>query len=189
MILEGIVTTLDCEERVNVAPMGPDVDQEMSSFLLKPFKTSTTYQNLKREPCGVFNVVDDVFLLAKAAIGKLVSPPPTAKAHQVHGVLLEQACRWYEFEIVDCDDSQDRSIMRAQVVHAGRLRDFFGFQRAKHAVLEAAILATRVHMLESKTILAEYERLKVPIEKTAGDQEREAFDLLFEYVADYYTQN
>ena len=34
-------------------------------------------------------------------------------------------------------------------------REFFGFNRAKHAVLEAAILATRVELLPADEILSE----------------------------------
>ena len=70
----------------------------------------------------------------------------------------------------------------ARVVHSGRLRDFFGFNRAKHAVVEAAILATRIHLLPRDEILAEFARLKTPVEKTAGPQEIEAFALLERYV-------
>ncbi|MFN0050617.1 MAG: DUF447 domain-containing protein, partial [Planctomycetales bacterium] len=68
--------------------------------------------------------------------------------------------------------------------HCGRLRDFFGFHRARHAVLEGAILATRVHLLSPGEIQSEFDRLKTIVHKTAGPREREAFDMLREYVAD-----
>lgn len=184
MILEGIVTSCDKSGTVNVAPMGPVVDASMASLLLRPYKTSNTYRNLKERRCGVFHVVDDVLLLARAAIGDLPATPPTFAAKKVDGVVLESACRWYEFEIERFDDTEERTSLQARVVHAGRLRDFFGFNRAKHAVLEATILATRLDFLSREEVLRQFEALRVAVEKTAGPAEREAFALLERYVGD-----
>jgi hypothetical protein len=68
--------------------------------------------------------------------------------------------------------------LRAEVVHVHRLRDFFGFNRAMFAVLEAAILATRRHLLPRADIEKEYERLAVLVQKTGGPREHEAFEVL-----------
>ncbi|MDA1163962.1 MAG: DUF447 family protein [Planctomycetota bacterium] len=182
MILEGIVTTQNRAGDVNVAPMGPIVDESMQSFVLRPFQTSTTFQNLKLHPFGVLHVVDDVLLLARAAISQLHETPETFAALTIPARVLKSACRWYEFRIVSLDDSQDRTRINARVVHAGRLRDFFGFNRAKHAVLEAAILATRIHILPACEIHSQFNALRSPVEKTAGADERAAFQLLDDYV-------
>jgi hypothetical protein len=184
MILEGIVTTLDAAGTINVAPMGPIVDESMNSLRLRPFQTSRTFHNLQRARCGVFHVIDDVLLLAHAAIGRLDETPPTMPAEVVPGAVLTQACRWYEFRIEAIDDSRDRAELTARVVHAGRLRDFFGFNRAKHAVLEAAILATRTQLIPREEIRRQFALLKVAVDKTAGPREREAFALLERYVAE-----
>ena len=184
MILEGIVTTLNARGEVNIAPMGPLVDASMTTLLLRPFKTSTTWQNLQLLPCGVFHVVDDVLLLARAAIGRLEQLPEMFPAEKVNGMVLAGACRWYEFEIDQADNSQERSSLQARVLHCGRLRDFFGFHRARHAVLEAAILATRVHLLPPAEIAAQLTALEIPVQKTAGPDEREAFALLKAYIRD-----
>jgi hypothetical protein len=184
MILEGIVTTLDAAGLLNVAPMGPHVDESMTVLRLRPFKTSQTYRNLAIAPCGVFHVVDNVLLLARAAVGLLEEQPPVFPAEKVKGFVIADACRWYEFEIERCDDSQDRADLRARVVHAGRLRDCFGFNRAKHAVVEAAILATRTHLIPRETILTQFATLKIAVEKTGGPQEFEAFAILEQFVRD-----
>jgi hypothetical protein len=181
MILEGLVTTRDAAGTLNVAPMGPIVDEAMTSLILRPFKTSTTYRNLCTHPQGVFHVVDDVLLLAKAAIGKLDTLPPTFSATHVQGDVLQDACRWYEFEIAFRDDHEDRTRLEAKVVHVGRLRDVFGFNRAKHAVLEAAILATRIHLIPREELERQFAALAIPVEKTAGPREREAFAVLREF--------
>jgi len=162
--------------------MGPIVDESMSTLRLRPFKTSQTYRNLKERPHGVLHVVDDALLLARAAINVWGSAPATFPAERVNGVVLEDACRWYEFEISEFDDAGERTDLVAKVVHVGRRRDFFGFNRAKHAVVEAAILATRLHLLGRDEILRQFELLRIPVEKTAGPREIEAFQLLESYV-------
>ena len=73
--------------------------------------------------------------------------------------------------------------LTAEVVHAGRLRDFFGFNRAKHAVVEAAILATRVAFLPRQEIETDYRKLAVLVQKTGGPRELEAFAFLEQFVA------
>ena len=95
---------------------------------------------------------------------------------------MEDCCRFHEFEVRRLDDSSERTTIEAEVVGSGRKRDFFGFNRGKHAGVEAAILATRTAFLPAEEILGEFERLAVWVEKTGGAQEREAFAFLDEYV-------
>lgn len=178
MILEGLVTTISPDGRINLAPMGPIVDESLTTLHLRPFQTSQTYRNLKQHPQGVFHITDDVLLIAQAAIGKLPALPELFPAERVRGWVIRSACRWYEFEVERFDDATERTNLHARVVHTGRLRDFLGFNRAKHAVLEAAILATRIHLLPRDELLRQFEALRSPVEKTAGPQEREAFALL-----------
>ncbi len=167
VILEGIVTTLDPAGVLNVAPMGPRVEPDMRRFVLRPYKTSTTYRNLKAHGEGVFHVTDDVLMLAQGAIGR-VEEAPTRPAEVVRGRILTDACRCYEFRVTEIDDREDRTTIHVETVAQGRFRDFFGLNRAKHAVVEAAILATRTEFLSLTSILAEYRKLAVLVEKTGG---------------------
>jgi hypothetical protein len=185
MILEGIVTTIAADGTVNIAPMGPAVDDsaELLRFCLRPFPTAQTYRNLRACGAGVLHVTDDVLLLAQAALGAVNPLPVLTPAACVHGWVLAGACRYYEFRVVSCDDSEPRARIEAEVVHHGRLRDFFGFNRAKHAVVEAAILATRTHLLPLHEVEAEFQKLGVLVAKTGGAQEHEAFALLGQHVA------
>jgi hypothetical protein len=190
MILEGLVTTLAPDGAVNLAPMGPRVEFRVSAdgalgldrFVLRPFRTARTDVNLSAHPEGVLHVTDDVLLLARAALGAVEPPPAFVPALVVRGWVLEDCCRWYEFRITEREESEERSRLTAEVVHAGRVRDFFGLNRAKHAVVEAAILATRTALLPSDEIAAEFRRLAPLVEKTGGDAEKEAFALLGEHV-------
>src|SRR5262249_46081552 len=122
-------------------------------------------------------------LLARAALGALEPLPPLQPARCVKGFVLEDACRAYEFRVTDWDESGERVGITAEVVYAQTRRDFFGFNRAKHAVVEAAILGTPTDFLPLDEIEAEYRKLAVLVEKTGGDQERAAFAFLQEYVA------
>jgi hypothetical protein len=183
MILEGIVTTVSPEGTLNIAPMGPRVDGDMKRLHLRLFAGSQTRRNLKSVGAGVFHVIDDVLLLARSAVGRVEPPPPTMPATAVRGHILLDACRFYEFRVGDWDDSAERAEIEALVVASGRLRDFFGFNRAKHAVVEAAILATRTHLLPAAEIAAAMARLTSWVEKTGGPREREAFRFLQDHLA------
>jgi hypothetical protein len=183
MILEGIVTSLSADGDINIAPMGPEVGAAMDRFVLKPFRTAQTYRNLKAHGEGVLHVTDDVLLLARSALGAIEPLPPLVPAHRVRGWVLADACRYYEFQVRSLNDRDDRTRIEAEVVHSGRIRDFFGFNRAKHAVVEAAILATRTDFLPLDDIAAEYGRLAVLVAKTGGDAEKEAMSFLQAHVA------
>src|SRR5713226_8936472 len=175
MILEGIVTTVSAAGEINIAPMGPRVEPTMERLLLKPFRTSRTYRNLREHPEGVFHITDDVLLLAQAAIGGVAPLPPLVPAGRVRGHVLRDCCRYYEFRADSIDDREERCQIDAVVLNSGRVRDFFGFNRAKHAVVEAAILATRVDFLPLEEIEAEFRELHILVDKTGGDQEQQAF--------------
>jgi hypothetical protein len=182
LILEGIVTTLNADGEVNISPMGPIVDEGMQRLVFRPFPTSKTFANLKATGQGVFHVTDDVELLARAAVGTVTPVPEFLMPTQIEGRILADACRWYAFRVCSCDESSQRAEMIAEVVEHGRIRDFFGFNRAMHAVLEAAILATRVHLLPLDEIQRDFARLAVMVQKTGGPREHRAFEFLEQYV-------
>jgi hypothetical protein len=187
MILEGIVTTVSEQGVVNIAPMGPEVDSDrdpaaLRTFVLKPFRTARTYVNLKAHPEGVLHVSDDVLLLARAAIGTVEPLPPLEPARAVRGWVLPDAVRFFEFRVVVWDDSSERTRLTAEVLHVGRGRDWFGFNRARHAVVEAAILATRIGLLPREQIEEEFRRLAPLVTKTGGPREHEAFELLQQHI-------
>ena len=161
--------------------MGPRVSEEMERIVLRPYSSSTTYLNLKRTGQGVFHVTDDVEMLARAALSEPFEAE-TVQAQRVDGQVLLGACRWYEFRVTELQDQQERTTIECEVLHQGRWRDFFGFNRAKHAVVEAAILATRTAFIPLGEILRQFEELEIIVEKTAGPAERRAFAFLKEYI-------
>ena len=182
MIVENIVTTLSADGVVNCAPMGVewDPDRPPDAIVLKPFLETATYRNVVATRCAVVNVIDDVRVFARAAISN--PEYATVPAAVVRGVVLADVCAWRELEVRSIDSTPPRSRITTEVVHRGSRRDFIGFNRARHAVLETAIYATRTHMLARDFLLGELERLQVIVDKTAGPREAEAMALLADYI-------
>jgi hypothetical protein len=178
VIIETIVTSMAADGSINFAPMGVEWGDEI--IVLKPFLETTTFRNLRESRAAVVNLTDDVMLFAQGAIS---SPQlPWRPAAVVRGAVLEAACSWREIEVATIDDAPPRSRIEGRVVHTGRIREFLGFNRARHAVLEAAILATRTHLIPAEQIREEYARLQVVVDKTAGPREKEAMAFLTDYV-------
>ena len=178
MIIETIVTSTGPSGSINFAPMG--VEWQDDALVLKPFLETTTFRNVSSGHAAVVNLTDDVMLFARAAL----SDPqfPSFPAVVVRGVVLEAACSWREVEVVSVDDTPPRSRIVTRVVHRGFRREFIGFNRARNAVLEATILATRTHLLPMEQIREELARLQVIVDKTAGPREQEAMAFVTEYV-------
>ena len=178
MIIESIVTTVDAEGRVNCAPMGVEWGDDV--IILKPFLDTATYRNVVATEAAVVNLIDDARVFARAAISN--PEYPTKPATVIRGVVLADGCSWRELTVRTIDSTPPRSRIEMTVVHRGVTREFIGFNRARHAVLEAAIYATRVHLLSREFIESEMTRLQVIVDKTAGPDEREAMALLADYI-------
>ncbi len=178
MIVESIVTTLGEDGAVNCAPMGVEWDEE--TIVLKPFLDTATYRNVQATGAAVVNLIDDVRVFARGAISN--PSYETVPATAVRGVVLADCCSWRELAVRSIDSGPPRSRIEMAVVHRGVRREFIGFNRAQHAVLEAAIYATRLHLLPRAFVDGELARLQVIVDKTAGPREREAMALLTEYI-------
>jgi hypothetical protein len=178
VILETIVTSVAEDGTVNCAPMG--VEWGAHTIILKPFLETATYRNVVATGAAVVNLIDDVRVFARAAIAN--PQYPTVPAIVVPGVVLADCCSWREVEVRSIDSTPPRSRIDAAVVHHGMRREFIGFNRARHAVLEAAIYATRLHLLPRAFVESELARLQLIVDKTADAPELEAMALLTEHV-------
>ena len=175
MILETIVTTVAADGTVNCAPMG--VEWGDDRIVLKPFLDTATYRNVLAVRAAVVNLVDDVRVFARAAISN-PSYPTVPAPRRCAACGWRTAARGASSRCVAIDSTPPRSRIEAGVVHRGVRREFIGFNRAAHAVLEAAIYATRLHLLPPEFVESELARLQVIVDKTAGPDELEAMALL-----------
>jgi uncharacterized protein len=178
MIVETVTTTINADGTVNCAAMGVEWGDE--TIVIKPYRATRTLRNLKARGAAVVNLTDDILLFAQAALDD--PHPPTRPATSVQGAVLADACSWREVAVDSIDATGPRARVTTRVVGRGTGREFVGFNRACHAVLEASILASRVRRLPAEEIRAELERLAVLVDKTAGARERAAMDCVRAYV-------
>jgi uncharacterized protein len=178
-IVETITTTINPDGTVNCAAMGVEWGDE--TIVIKPYLSTRTLRNLRATGAAVVNLTDDILLFTQAALGD--PRPATRPTATIDGAVLADACSWREVTVEAIDVSGPRARVTTHVVGRGDGREFLGFNRARHAVLEASILASRTRMLPAAEIRAELERLQVPVDKTAGPREREAMELVRRHVS------
>lgn len=184
IILETIITTINPDHTVHIAPMG--IREEEGCVVIAPFKPSTTLENLERSGCAVINMTDDVRIFAGCLTGR--RDWPTVPAEVIEGRRLKAALSHIEVEVKHCKEDEHRPKFYCEVKHRETHLPFTGFNRAKAAVLEAAVLVSRLHMLSASKVDTEIEYLRIAIDKTAGDQEREAWKWLMERIQEFREQ-
>jgi hypothetical protein len=181
MIRECIVTTQSRAGIVHIAPLG--LIEEGEHLVIAPFRPSLTLDNLRENPAAVANYTDDVLVFAGCLTGR--RDWPTRPAAKVAGAVLEQALAHAELRVVSIVEDAVRPRFLCEVVHEETHAPFRGFNRARAAVIEAAILVSRLHMLPADKIDREIAYLRIAIDKTAGPRERQAWDWLMEKVAEH----
>jgi hypothetical protein len=180
MIIEGLLTSTNSDGSPHVAPMGPVVDPTLKSWTLRPFQTTTTFGNLRRSGVCVFHIIDDVVPLVQTAL----SLPSQLQFEEIQegGWRIKSACHWFCLETVQWDVSHERAEVQLQVRTQQVQRPFWGWNRAKHAVIEATIMATRIHLTGAQAVREEILRLEQTVRKTAGPRELQAWAILSDYV-------
>jgi uncharacterized protein len=181
MIRETIVSSVDAEGAVHVAPIGIHVRGEW--IIVAPFRPSTTLNNMLVHGCAVVNYCDDVRLFAGCVTGR--SLWPTLPATILRGVRLEGALAHAEVKLERVADDELRPQLYCRAVHEETHSPFKGFNRAQAAVVEAAILVSRLDRLPKEKIDAELEYLTIAVDKTAGPVEREAWGWIIEHILNY----
>lgn len=178
VIYETVVTTVDAAGRPHVAPMG--VRYQDNHIVLMPFKPSATHDNITTTGHAVLNVVTDVRVFAGCVTGR--RDWPTQPATQIAGVRLGCALGHVELRLARRIDDAQRPVLHMARVHEATHSTFPGFNRAQAAVIEAAVLVSRLHMLEPQKVTNEMTYLQIAIDKTADAPTREAWGWLLEAV-------
>lgn len=177
-IHEVIVTTINADGTAHHAPMG--ISEVNGYFQIKPFKPSTTYDNLMRNRVCSINYTDDVRVFAGALTGH--RQWPTLPCREVDCLYLQDALSHSEIAIQNVDDDDPRACFYGVVEHEQQHGLFRGYNRAQSAVIEAAILVSRLSMLPEQKIRDEIDYLMIGMQKTAGDREWEAWGWLMSKV-------
>jgi hypothetical protein len=182
MIRETIVTTINAAGEVHIAPLGIIADEQ--GWIIAPFRPSATLENLKATPFAVANCTDDVRIFAGCLTGR--------RAFELEPIAefpiprLRAALSHIELEAVRMDDDDLRPRFFCRVGAVRMHAPYMGFNRAQAAVIEAAILVSRLNFLSRQKIEAEMAYLEIAIAKTAGSAEQEAWTWLKAKIADFY---
>lgn len=179
LILETVVTTRSSDGGVHLVPFG--LIQDGKDWILAPFRPSPTILNLEASPFFAASSPRDVRVIAGAVTGR--RHWRTLPCAVIPGVRLAESFGHAEFEVIAVEADDTRPRYRGRMVHSESHTPFIGYNRAQAAVLEAAILSTRLHMLEPEKILTEMRYHAIAISKTAGPAEREAWDWIEDKVA------
>jgi hypothetical protein len=185
-LIETVVTTTGRDGMVNCAAMGVRWGEEELVFW--PFDNTRTLRNLRFRGEAVVHVTDDVLLFVEAALGH--PRPATRAARAIDGSVIAEASAWREVVVTEIGPSEDgkpRSRVRARVVATGTGTSTStppGLCRARHAAVEASIVASRLRWLGGERVVAELDRLQELVDKTAGARERAAMDYVRRYVAE-----
>jgi hypothetical protein len=178
-ILETIVTVRGDAGRTQITPLG--VRREGEVLVLAPFRPSLTLDLMLQSRAAVINYTDDVRVFAGCIVGR--RDWPLVPATRIDGVRLASSLAHEEVELVELVDDVQRPRLRCRCVHGETHAPFRGFNRAQAAVIEAAVLVSRLGILPPGKLEAELEYLKIAIEKTAGEAELQAWSWLMEAIA------
>jgi len=179
MIYEGIITTRNADGSAHVTPMG--FRRRQDELRVAPFRPSQTLENLLARPHAVMNLVDDVRIIAGCLTGR--RDWPVVAALEVPGWRLADCLTHLELAVTAHEDDAERPRFRLAVLGEHAHRAFRGFNRAQAAVLEAAILVSRLDFIEPDKLASEMAYLHIAVSKTAGDNERVAWQWLVDAIA------
>lgn len=183
-IRETIVTTVDRRGKVHIAPLG--IIAERDGWIIAPFRPSVTLDNLTEVPFAVANYTDDARIFAGCLTGR--KDWPTVQVADCPVPRLQAALAHSVLEVVEVRDDGVRPRHFCRVAAEETHAPFTGLNRAKAAVLELAILVSRLGMLPREKIEAEISYLAIAIEKTAGPDEKEAWGWLMHKVNDHFAR-
>lgn len=181
MIYETVITTLNADGSAHIAPFG--IRERDGNVIIAPFRPSTSLDNLLRTGRAVVNLTDDVRIFAGALTGR--REWPVKRAEKIDGCVLQAALAHRELELTDIREDAVRPELAFRVVHEAMHAPFRGFNRAQAAVLEAAVLVSRLPMLPPEKIASEIAYLTIAVEKTAGEREQQAWNWLMERIENY----
>ncbi len=182
MIFETIVTSVDEDGKPYVTPFG--VRHEAGCVVISPYKPSTSLNNILATKCAVMNLSDDVRVFAGALTKR--QPWQLVETNIIEGFRLVDCLAHVELALDEVRDDAMRPQLVMMKVAEFNHKPFAGFNRAQAAVIELAVLVSRLHMLPREKIQTELQYLKIAIDKTAGEREKEAWGWLIEKIDNFY---
>lgn len=182
MIFETIITSIDKTGSTHVTPFG--IRYEGEFVVISPFKPSTTLDNILATKAAVMNITDDVRVFAAAVTNRQAWQ--LLHVDMVKGFRLDCCLAHVEMALFEVRDDATRPQLIMQKIQSKQHQPFNGFNRAQAAVIELAVLVSRLHLLPAEKIKSEMQYLQIAVDKTAGERELEAWGWLVERVNLFY---
>jgi len=187
MIHEVIVTTKDSKDKIHIAPMGIrwlNDDRNSKKIIISPFKPSTTLDNLMITKKAVINFIDDVRVFAGIVTKKKRDWEVNSTNNEYP--YLDNANTYIPVNVLEIIDDKVRPKIICGQFDTHIIRPFLGFNRAQSAVIEGAVLTSRLGMIDDDKIINEIKYLKIAIDKTAGSKEIEAWEWIMSKIDQHF---
>ena len=181
MIFEGVITTRNANGSAHVTPMG--FERDGYHIVIAPFVPSTTLNNIAREGKAVMNLTDDVRVIAGCLTGR--RDWPVVVADVIEGWRLSACLAHLELAVEQRYGHNERPRFACRIVHEVSHAAFRGFNRAQGAVVEAAILISRLDWIAPEKLALEMAYLNIAVSKTAGPWELTAWQWLLAAAAEH----
>ena len=182
MIFETIITTTNLNNKPHVAPMGVQIEE--GTIIIKPFKPSATLNNILSNRKAVLNVTSDVKVFAGSVTGRKNFELIELKSKV--GFRLKNLHSYAVLNCISVFDDSSRPTLRLKKIEEVFNTNFPGINRAQGAVIEGAILVSRLHMLPIEKVLSEIKYLEIAVFKTAGPNELESWSWIKEAISEAY---
>lgn len=183
-VLETILVTCNSQGVPFIAPFG--LQAAGGGWLMTPFRPSQAIDNLCAVPFATACAVEDVRVFAGCVTGR--RNWPTVPALQIPGQRLAGAVSHMELRVERFEDDAMRPRFHLALVHEAVHAPWRGYNRARSAVIEGALLVARLSVLERDRVERSMEWLAKAVDKSGGAAEHEAWNWLVCAVEDYDRQ-
>ena len=187
MIHEVIVTTVSKDKKVHIAPMGIKIIKNDSIRLVQisPFKPSQTLNNILETKMATINFTDNVMVFSGIVTGKRKNWP-LDESRDNYVPHLKNSNTHMNVKVHEFNDDSVRPRIMCEIVNEEIHKPFLGFNRAQFSVIELAVLSTRLGRIDDTKVKDELKYLKIGINKTAGENEKEAWAWIEEKINKYF---
>ena len=104
------------------------------------------------------------------------------KCTSIEAYYVKDSLRHDEVKVINYIKDDERPTFECEIIHSENHGSFLGINRARNALIEACILATRINLLPKKKILSELEYLENAILKTSGKIEQVSWNKLKKFI-------
>jgi hypothetical protein len=184
MIFETIISSVNSQGDVHVAPFGIQIQDGL--VVISPYKPSVTLDNILTTQYAVMNLTDDVRVFSGVLTRRQAWT--LLPAVKITGFRLADSLVHKELKLVKVQEDALRPQLFLEVLHEVQHQPFQGFNRAQAAVIELAVLVSRLQMLPKDKVISELSYLQIAIDKTAGERELQAWRWLTEKVENFYAE-